>query len=102
MTPPSSSSLLSSSDLSEEQRQLLERAAESRGDAVKEFVLNAVLEEAERVLAEEEAPAELVRIALSEKDYAAVMDAVMNPKGPSQELKDAAREYREYREQHGL
>jgi len=95
-------SLLSSADLSEEQRAMLERAAEATGCDLKDFVLNAVFDGVERALAEDDEPPPPVVIKLSERDSIALAESLLNPKGPSDKLRAAAAEYMKYKKDHGL
>lgn len=67
----------------------LERAAAFSGNTVTDFVLSHALDAADRVLAEDEA------ITLSDEDWDAFFDALVNPPEPNENLKHAFQRYRE-------
>jgi uncharacterized protein (DUF1778 family) len=70
-----------------EQKEALERAAFARHIHTTEFVLQASLNAAEAILAQEE------KITLSERDFARFVELIENPKPPTQNLRDLMAEY---------
>jgi uncharacterized protein (DUF1778 family) len=65
-----------------------ERAADTAGQSMTDFVTAAVDSAAEQVLAEHE------RTILTERDRAVFFDALLNPPKPSRRILDAAERYR--------
>src|SRR6266566_9186647 len=75
--------------LNEEQKFLIQRAADLEGRTMTDFVLHSAEAAAERTI---EKRAILV---LTARETEAFADAILNPAGPGQVLRKAAREYRE-------
>lgn len=75
--------------LNEEQKLLIQRAADLEGRSMTNFVLQSAEAAAERTI---EKRAMLV---LSARETAAFASTILNPPGPGRVLKEAAREYRE-------
>jgi uncharacterized protein (DUF1778 family) len=67
----------------------LERAAAFEGTSVTDFVLENAVAAAERIIDTHE------KVVLSGKDWDAFYDALINPPEPNENLKAAARRYRE-------
>lgn len=74
--------------LTDEQKALLQHAAELRGQTLSEFVIRAGEEAATRVLDRAGV------IVLAARDSAAFVEAVLHPPEPGQRLRAAARRYR--------
>lgn len=74
--------------LSKEQKEFFEKAASLGGfRSLTDFVIMAVQEKAKEIIQEKE------RIIASEKDSRIFFDAVTKPKEPSENLKNALKEY---------
>ena len=68
-----------------------EEAASVLGQSITDFTEIALAEKAERVLSQHD------RIVLSERDFAQFMELIENPPAPTQQLRDAAAEYKRLR-----
>ncbi len=75
--------------LSADAKAVIQRAADIRGRSLSEFVVSSALEAAEETIREHEV------IVLSARDSIALVEALLNPKGPSEALLAAARRHRE-------
>jgi len=76
------------------QKEALERAARARHVRTTEFVLQASLNAAEEVLAQEK------KIVLSERDFARFVELIENPKPPTQNLTNLMQEYQQLKNDH--
>ena len=74
--------------LTESQKELLTYAANLEGESVTNFVVRAAMRTAKRVLSEPESTK------LSQRDRAALVDALRNPPEPNKQLKAALNRYR--------
>jgi uncharacterized protein (DUF1778 family) len=73
------------------QKELFEYAASLGGfRTLTDFILNAAQEKATAIVREHDT------IIASEKDQELFFNALMNPKGPNQKLRDAAERYKEF------
>ena len=71
------------------QKQLFEYAASLGGfRTLTDFIINAVQEKANSIIKEHDT------ILASEKDKEIFFDAIMNPPGPNEKLRDAAKRYK--------
>ena len=74
--------------LPKEQKELFEKAAQIGGyRSLTDFVLSAVQEKAKQIILEKE------QIIASEKDSQIFFDAIINPKKPSETLRNAHEDY---------
>jgi uncharacterized protein (DUF1778 family) len=73
--------------ISREQKELFQRAADLQGRTLTDFVIGSVHAAALRAVEDAD------RIRLNARDSRVFADALLNPKGPSAELKAAARRY---------
>ena len=76
--------------ISTEQKKLLQRAAEIRGQTLTEFVVSAAQEAATRAIVDQEV------IDLSLRDSRAFADGMLNPPPVNASLRAAARRYRKF------
>lgn len=74
--------------LTEDQKLLIQRAADLEGRSMTDFVLHSAEEAAEKTVERR------TTLVLSARDAEAFVDAILNPRGPGPVLRKAAREYR--------
>ncbi len=72
-----------------EQKALFQRAADLSGRSLTDFVVSAVQDAAEETVRTHQV------IQLSARDSLLVAEAILNPKGPNERLREAMRRYRE-------
>ena len=72
-----------------EVKAIIQRAADISGRSLSDFVVSSALEAAEETIRRREV------IVLSERDSIAFVEAILNPKGPNEALRKAARRHRE-------
>lgn len=89
MASPSSSTARLTARIPENVREVIEEAAALRGATVNQFLVQAAIEQARRVLDEER----LIR--LSARDAKAFLRAVAEPPEPNEAMKRAARRHAE-------
>jgi len=75
--------------LNEDQKLLIQRAADLEGRTMTDFVLHSAEAAAERTIANR------AMLVLTARETEAFADAILNPAGPGSALRRAAREYRE-------
>jgi len=75
--------------LNEDQKLLIQRAADLEGRTMTDFVLHSAEAAAERTIANR------AMLVLTARETEAFADAILNPAGPGPILRRAAREYRE-------
>lgn len=75
--------------LSSDAKAVIKRAADIRGRSISEFVVSSALEAAEATIREHEI------IVLSARDSLTLAEALLNPKGPNDALRAAARRHLE-------
>jgi uncharacterized protein (DUF1778 family) len=73
--------------VSRKQKQLFERAAEIEGVTLTDFAISSMQRAAIRAVEEH------TRIELSERNQRAFVEAMMNPPGPNEALREAAKAY---------
>lgn len=73
-----------------EQKELFQRAADLAGKSLTAFVVESVAAAAEATVQERDV------IRLTVRDYELFVEAVMNPKGPNDNLREAARRHRDF------
>jgi uncharacterized protein (DUF1778 family) len=75
--------------LSSDAKAIIQRAADISGRSVSDFVVSSALEAAEETIRNHEV------IVLSARDSIMFVEALLNPKGPNEALRRAARRHRE-------
>jgi uncharacterized protein (DUF1778 family) len=75
--------------LSSDAKAIIQRAADISGRSVSDFVVSSALEAAEETIRNHEV------IVLSARDSIMFVEALLNPKGPNEALRKAARRHRE-------
>ena len=75
--------------LSSDAKAIIQRAADISGRSVSDFVVSSALEPAEETIRNHEV------IVLSARDSIMFVEALLNPKGPNEALRRAARRHRE-------
>lgn len=76
-------------DVTPELKSLLERAEKLQGCTLEEFIITALMAEAEATIAGHE----FLRIDVSPQAYEQIMAAITNPLPPNKELREAAQDY---------
>jgi uncharacterized protein (DUF1778 family) len=75
--------------LNEEQKYLIQRAADLEGRSMTDFVVHSAQEAAERAIERRQ------MIMLTSRETEAFVDAILNPRGPGPVMRKAVREYRQ-------
>lgn len=75
--------------ISLETKELLQKAADLQGRTLTDFVVSSIQAEAQRVIQQHQT------LQLSAEDSEAFIDAVLNPHQPNEQLKSAARRYKQ-------
>lgn len=75
--------------LTSDVKAVIQHAANIRGRSLSDFVVSSALEAAEKTIREHEV------IVLSTRDSIAFVEALLNPQGPNEALREAADRYRE-------
>jgi uncharacterized protein (DUF1778 family) len=76
--------------LNEDQKTLIQRAADMEGRTMTDFVLQSAQAAAERTIQER------AMLILTARETEAFVDAILNPREPGRVLKNAAREYKQH------
>jgi uncharacterized protein (DUF1778 family) len=90
ITTPSAKKERLEARITADQKALFQRAADLSGKSLTVFVVESVQAAAEATVQERDV------VRLSARDYELFVEALMNPRGPNDNLREAARRYRDF------